>query len=129
MKKFRTEYFPDFFFAKLNFVPTAHPMSTGDQPLIEVPQKIYPSANGSSVIFGSGSLYRKKTFEALNICMNIENGLKFQIGFFERGLIINCLFFISKLFNRQITSVENFFCINSIENSSIHHQFFACKTV
>ena len=52
MKKFRTEYFPDFFFAKLNFVPTAHPMSTGDQPLIEVPQKIYPSANGSSVIFG-----------------------------------------------------------------------------
>ena len=44
-------FFTDFF-AKLNFVPTAHPMSTGDQPLIEVPQKIYPSANGSSVIFG-----------------------------------------------------------------------------
>ena len=127
MKKFRTEYFPDFFFAKLNFVPTAHPMSTGDQPLIEVPQKIYPSANGSSVIFGVWLTTKKLS---LNICMNIENGLKFQIGFFERGLIINCLFFsISKLFNRQITSVENFFCINSIENSSIHHQFFACKTV
>ena len=28
-------FFTDFF-AKLNFVPTAHPMSTGDQPLIEV---------------------------------------------------------------------------------------------